>query len=634
MRKLKPILKLVFSFFLAINLIFVSPLSIYAIDESTLDFFSANGIYFYDPDGEICETASAFLSSNGDNLSIIGDSIIASSTNSLKSTFKNLQDQDIHIINSGKWEEGIELIKNLETIKDIVVFALGTSTPSLTTNQIESVINLIGANQKIVFLTNFDKNQNLENNNQLFKSTASQKQNVIIADWATVIKSKLEFLSDNTKPNENGQSLLAETIYNAINKTASSLGIGKGKFSNNKTARGTEILSQKDLELVRTNRPIYQKIAQKYQLPWEILAAIHYAEPETPFSRSNPKNLQGIYQLYTYTDGGKNEKAFKPAGPVSDQEFERQTDIAANFLKNKIGSNKLKTDADIKRALFYYNGKAQAYINQARDLGFSEEEANNGEGSAYVMNYADDKRWPEDKNINYGSYTYDGSPLIKPAQYRKMGTFLVFSVLRGTDNYNSSCSGPIQEGGLTEEQAIKFVQQYGVFDGASLLGAGLWFMKDCSGVDKNDPTNPNKSIGGSNCVTFSAFFLKKFTKYIPPNYSFGNGIDVAPKLEDNIKDITVSKKPTPWSIFSQKSNSNFGHTGVVLGIHGDKIIFAQAECFTNRTLGKGDGRNTGTAIIEVKSLSEFMKKDTNETKFAHLPKVNTAAIQDFINFGR
>ena len=47
---------------------------------------------------------------------------------------------------------------------------------------------------------------------------------------------------------------------------------------------------------------------------------------------------QGIYQLYTYTAGGTNSNAFLPAGPVSDDEFARQTDIATSIMKDMIES--------------------------------------------------------------------------------------------------------------------------------------------------------------------------------------------------------------------------------------------------------------------------------------------------------
>ena len=72
-----------------------------------------------------------------------------------------------------------------------------------------------------------------------------------------------------------------------------------------------------------------------------------------------------------------------------------ETTQAANYLLNNTPAIKDSTDSDtIKQALFDYNGAAQVYVQQALNLGFTQAQANIGEGSPYVMNFADAKRDP------------------------------------------------------------------------------------------------------------------------------------------------------------------------------------------------------------------------------------------------
>lgn len=199
---------------------------------------------------------------------------------------------------------------------------------------------------------------------------------------------------------------------------------------------GNEIISKSDLEKISANRQFYERSAARYGFPWQLLATIHYRE--TSLRRYNPTNGQGIYQLYSYTGGGKNSNAFTNFGEVSDSEFQRQTDILAELLQKKYGTGlNLKTDDGIKTLLFRYNGTAKSYIAQARTLGYSEQEAARGEGSPYVMNLADANR-DSRKNSNWLMIKTDHG---KPSSANLIpGAFLIFSSLGGSSGI-SSCSG-------------------------------------------------------------------------------------------------------------------------------------------------------------------------------------------------
>ena len=217
----------------------------------------------------------------------------------------------------------------------------------------------------------------------------------------------------------------------AENCTTSSLSGTIGKLYD-----GNEIINKSDLEKISANRQFYERSAARYGFPWQLLATIHYRE--TSLRRYNPTNGQGIYQLYSYTGGGKNSNAFTNFGEVSDSEFQRQTDILAELLQKRYGTGlNLKTDDGIKTLLFRYNGTAKTYIAQARTLGYSEQEAARGEGSPYVMNLADAKR-DSRKNNNWLMIKTDHG---KPSSANLIpGAFLIFSSLGGSSGI-SSCSG-------------------------------------------------------------------------------------------------------------------------------------------------------------------------------------------------
>lgn len=171
---------------------------------------------------------------------------------------------------------------------------------------------------------------------------------------------------------------------------------------------GETLWTAGQLEKVRDNLGVYLEVQQETTVPWEVMAAVHVREHSLLVD--NPANGQGIFQLFS------SRERFTP-GPVSREEFKRQTVLAANFLleKKKTGAvygELLLSDPDkVKDVLFSYNGRAPAYAQQASTLGYKRP----AEGSPYVMNLADDKR-NNLKNPQWGQILTDGGPLGKANQ--------------------------------------------------------------------------------------------------------------------------------------------------------------------------------------------------------------------------
>ena len=152
----------------------------------------------------------------------------------------------------------------------------------------------------------------------------------------------------------------------------------------------------------------------------------------------------------------------------------------------------------------------------------------------------------------------------------------VFTAIKGSGG--SSCdtycqNGYVGEEGLTAEQAQVFMRHYGANKNNSsrdAVGQGLWNM--CNG-------------GGSNCVTFSAFFMYKFTN-IPNKGATGNGNEVVDTVVGWNVGATRGTEPRVWAILSTDPI----HTAVVLGHHDGKWIVGHASC-SYYGIGEGTGGN-------------------------------------------
>ena len=185
--------------------------------------------------------------------------------------------------------------------------------------------------------------------------------------------------------------------------------------------RGLSILTGDQFNLLNYNKPFYQSSANKYGIPWKMLAAIHYRE--TKLERECPPNGDGPYQI-----GDKNY----PVGPLTDTQFQSMTDEAAAFIKGKAGNRNLNAPHNIKATFFAYNGASDKYKKQATDLGYSQLQASWGEGSPYVMNRADCYRdptvEPTRSNGTWGQIKENNCPIVYPAN-NDYGAFVVYSAL-------------------------------------------------------------------------------------------------------------------------------------------------------------------------------------------------------------
>ncbi len=174
-----------------------------------------------------------------------------------------------------------------------------------------------------------------------------------------------------------------------------------------------------------------------------------------------------------------------------------------------------------------------------------------------------------------------------------------FVAIKGDGNGKNCfnyCKGgsSVGEEGLTFEQAKTFMMNYGENRNNSSANAVGVLWNFCNG-------------GGSNCVTFSAFFMFKFTN-ITQNGATGNGEEVVGVLKSR-KDVdaTYGTDPKVFAILSTPPR----HTAVVLGHHDGKWIVGHASCsWWGR--GKGTGGNGSLAGLNKGIGSGFVALENSD----------------------
>ena len=253
---------------------------------------------------------------------------------------------------------------------------------------------------------------------------------------------------------------------------------GGGNFSigDNKDYEGNQILTDEELDKVKKYQPVYQKIASKHGMPWQIFAAIHYRE--SSLKHGSTINSEGKCEGPYGISPGEN---WLCGNEYDDEKFEKVTERLATDLEEKLrnkGGGDWNDPNVVMEVLFRYNGMAGVYIRQGRSLGFDEAGARRGEGSPYVANMLDEKRDPTKNGSNWGQIKHDYRSIEYPAN-KDYGAFVVYLGLGG----GSGSSG----GGASIEKRIE-ERAFWVGDkrAIGLQNAGGKNDKDIWVTDEND----------------------------------------------------------------------------------------------------------------------------------------------------
>lgn len=318
---------------------------------------------------------------------------------------------------------------------------------------------------------------------------------------------------------------------------------------------GNQIFNSEHTAAIEANRPFYESSAEKYNIPWQVIASIHGRE--SFFARGIDRDQTGTGNAAGYNDGPYQiiSYTYPTTSDLGDEGFQQATDDAAKFIvEQKLGGRDLSDVDNIKYVFFAYNGMASVYKTQAINLGFTEEQANNGEGSPYVMNRADAKRDPKSAaNNTWGQIKGDFGSIEYPTN-NDPGAFVYYSALAGMGN----CGGAGVNGNAEEVQA-SFTN----------------YMKG------NNDRYEGYTLGVNGCTTLSWWYINEYTNL---TYANGNGAQVVQNLVGANSGLEISTTPKVPALFSVKggvkkwgssggsykdNNGNTiypGHVGVVISI--------------------------------------------------------------------
>lgn len=215
---------------------------------------------------------------------------------------------------------------------------------------------------------------------------------------------------------------------------------GQVTSSSNLDYAGRPILGTGPRVLLSANLQTYQDAASQEDIPWQILAAVHYRESNFSTKAPLDHTSDGQYQI---TDGGSRTAGAYPDQPgqqLTPEQFKQQTVDAAKFLKKKNSElNGTPTVETVKKTLWLYNGTGDPlYKNQAKALGFNPD-SEAYEGSPYVMNFANAERDPTVAPA--GSWLQWLSRTAKGKANSQYGAFLVYSSLSGSLTVSNGCAG-------------------------------------------------------------------------------------------------------------------------------------------------------------------------------------------------
>lgn len=174
------------------------------------------------------------------------------------------------------------------------------------------------------------------------------------------------------------------------------------------------------------------------------------------------------------------------------------------------------------------------------------------------------KSWSSDEQASQ-----DVQGWSKRLEYAKKAYIKYANQVTGSYSSGTECGG-LLSGGMNLDEANSFMEEYKSLEPKNWEENTLGTEYDINGT-----TCKESSL--ANCVAFSQYFINRYTS--KKAYHLGNGNMVVGDLLDlGFEDGGTT--PKVYSIFSANKYTEYGHTGVVLGIDKEagKIIIGEAGC--------------------------------------------------------
>ena len=160
-----------------------------------------------------------------------------------------------------------------------------------------------------------------------------------------------------------------ETKIQLNQKTSGSISLKSNERFGKINADSFLVKNPKFIKQINNNIKDYRAVADEFNVPWELLAAIHYRE--TNFSQDNPANEQGPFQIYMMP---KLPKGYED---LDRTDFLDSCKLAAIVLQEKMHGKLTKDTKDfniISKAAALYNGWEERCVIEAKKNGLSSDQ--------------------------------------------------------------------------------------------------------------------------------------------------------------------------------------------------------------------------------------------------------------------
>ena len=190
-------------------------------------------------------TTLATQSSDGSNITIIGDSITERSKTDILELLpeadiysqvgKQFYTEDIDSSNPDGYHI-LEDIVSAGSLRNILIYALGTNNTGLKQEYAQKVVDLAGPSTTIIFVTNYSTNpitHDYTSNNNVFTKMQNDNPNVKIANWAATADNKEGIMDDEVHPViGEGTKLFAQLLYStAVDNHSNECSTQKGNVT-------------------------------------------------------------------------------------------------------------------------------------------------------------------------------------------------------------------------------------------------------------------------------------------------------------------------------------------------------------------------------------------------------------------
>ncbi|MBR3256086.1 hypothetical protein IKG10_00200 [Candidatus Saccharibacteria bacterium] len=598
------------------------------------------------PTSSSTSTKSATTGINND-ITLIGDSIAVQAEAELKNKFPGSFMSKVgsrHSTSKGACdgdEGGLDILKkiasgsgnvadqhssgecstvsiNSDSLKDNVVWELGTNSTGADADTIKKVLNTIG--QRKLFLVtpyNGEKKALADGIADLYRAIAEENDAVYIVDWNKAVRddeSKYIRRDDDmaVHPTSEGRQLLADLISEAVESTANCAIANYKDSTYKKRMEGLDTFNQWRGPWaqhpmcigglapmdghgcgVMSLAAMYYMFSGKGLNDEQVLnglilatqadgynvctasAATKYGEKTKEYTGMTMETLWTDEGLFSYNDSRWDQFV---------DELKKGKKILISTTSPSCGGKSQFAGCAHFLYLDHYNAEKDAIYLYDPSMSTSR--------AAYGT------------EISPTGDLYDGVYVNKQAMRDYVAPDEAFSFTY----YGQECEiceedeAGLIAGGMTYEQAVEFVKPYR--EEASKLNVGDYGEGTANGTVIGSGLVSYVSGCAStlnNCVAFSQWFVNNYTT-IRQDIGTNDGIGYVGTLINSGGLTDGGTTPRPYAVFSGPGSSAAGHTGVVLGINKNKneIYIGEAACG-----GFYTGDNFNYPGVNTYSLDEY-----------------------------